>query len=283
MAEGLDRPCLVMAAPNGARRHKRDHPAVPLTLEEMLETAEACADAGAAAIHVHVRDRDGQHTLDPHLNARWYERLKERIGDRLVVQLTTEAAGRFGPAEQEAMVRAVRPEAISLAPREWTPELHEPDGALRRFLDWLAEAGIATQYILYSPEEMRRFHGWRRRGWIPQPRPMVLFVLGRYGDPREMADPTALCAFLADHDPLCPWMACAFGRSETAALLAAAALGGHLRVGFENNLQHGDGAAAADNADRVAAVADGLRLIGRQRASAVQARAILGTDGAAGG
>ncbi len=283
MAERLDHPCLLMVAPNGARRHKQHHPAIPLTLEEMLETAEACADAGAAAIHVHVRDREGRHTLDPDLNARWYERLKERLGDRLVIQLTTEAAGRFGPEEQAAMVRAVRPEAISLAPREWTPALVEPDAALRAFLDWLAEADISTQYILYSPDEVRRFHAWRRQGWIPQPRPMVLFVLGRYGEPSAAADPGSLCAFLADHDPLCPWMACAFGRPESAALLAAAALGGHLRVGFENNLEHGDGTPAADNADRVAAVAEGLRLIGRLRASLAQARAILGTGGAAGG
>ena len=54
----------LMVAPNGARRLKKDHPAVPLTINETVETAKACYKEGAEAIHLHVRDKNGQHVLD---------------------------------------------------------------------------------------------------------------------------------------------------------------------------------------------------------------------------
>ena len=64
--------------------------------------------------------------------------------------------------------------------------------------------------------------------------------------------------FLAAHDADCPWALCAFGRREGACVLTAAGLGGHVRVGFENNLRLADGRLAASNAELVAQV-DGRR------------------------
>ncbi|MEC8515837.1 MAG: 3-keto-5-aminohexanoate cleavage protein, partial [Pseudomonadota bacterium] len=54
----------LMVAPNGARRTKADHPAIPVTIQETVETALACAAVGAQAMHLHVRDADQQHVLD---------------------------------------------------------------------------------------------------------------------------------------------------------------------------------------------------------------------------
>ena len=54
----------LMVAPNGARKLKKDHPAVPLTISEIVVSAKSCNKAGAGAIHFHVRDKDGQHVLD---------------------------------------------------------------------------------------------------------------------------------------------------------------------------------------------------------------------------
>ena len=55
---------LIMVAPNGARRMKADHPALPLTVAETVETAQACHAAGAGALHLHIRDAEGRHSLD---------------------------------------------------------------------------------------------------------------------------------------------------------------------------------------------------------------------------
>src|SRR3990172_7545643 len=60
------KPVTVSVAPNGAYKTKKDHPGLPMTAKELGETAAACHDAGAAMIHLHVRDHDGVHLLDEH-------------------------------------------------------------------------------------------------------------------------------------------------------------------------------------------------------------------------
>ena len=60
-------PLVVMVAPNGARRTKADHPNLPLIPAEIAREAERCAAAGASVLHLHVRDEDGRHSLDPRL------------------------------------------------------------------------------------------------------------------------------------------------------------------------------------------------------------------------
>ena len=60
----MTRPTIIMAAPNGARKVKTDHPAVPVTIAETIATAKECHAAGASILHAHVRDDDGKHLLD---------------------------------------------------------------------------------------------------------------------------------------------------------------------------------------------------------------------------
>src|SRR3546814_7868518 len=78
------------------------------------------------------------------------------VGDRIVIQVTSEAVGLYGPDEQMAMVRGLEPEAVSLAVRELIPDAAQEDAA-RDFLAWLVGAGILPQYILYAPEDVERF------------------------------------------------------------------------------------------------------------------------------
>ena len=64
MAEGRGR-VVVTVAPNGGRKTKADHPALPLTADELARTAAECLERGASMIHLHVRDAEGRHSLDP--------------------------------------------------------------------------------------------------------------------------------------------------------------------------------------------------------------------------
>jgi uncharacterized protein (DUF849 family) len=266
-------PLLVMVAPNGAHRTKADHPKLPVTPAEIAHEAERCCAAGATVIHMHVRAGDNRHSLDPDLYRAAIDAVRQKLGERIVVQITTEAVGRYGPAEQMAAVRAVHPEAVSVALAELIPDDAATDRAAA-FLGWLRRERIAPQYILYAPEEVTRFHELRARGVIPQRRPFVLFVLGRYGAQTE-AQPPDLLPFLGAHDMDCPWATCAFGRQEGACVLTAAGLGGHARVGFENNLWRADGRLAANNAELVEQVAAGARLLGRELADVATTRAFL--------
>ena len=266
-------PLVVMVAPNGARRTKADHANLPITPAEIAEEAVRCAEAGASVLHVHVRSDDGRHTLDAGRYRAAIAAVRQNLGERMVIQVTTEAVGRYGPAEQMGLVRELHPEAVSLALAELIPDDEATDAAAA-FLNWLKHERIAPQYILYAPDEVARFHDLRARGVIPQRRPFVLFVLGRYDGTTE-AEPRDLLPFLAVHDAACPWAACAFGRREAACVLTAAGLGGHARVGFENNLWRADGSLAASNAELVEQVAAGARLLGRDIADVATTRAFL--------
>jgi uncharacterized protein (DUF849 family) len=266
-------PLVVAFAPNGARRTKADHPHLPLTPAEIAREAERCAAAGATVLHLHVRDEDGRHSLAPRHYRPAIAAVRRAVGETIAIQITTEAAGRYGPDEQMATVREVHPDAVSLALAELIPDDRAIDAAAA-FLAWLQAERIAPQYILYSPAEVVWFRDLRARGVIPQRRPCALFVLGRYGEHTE-AQPQDLLPFLAAHDPECPWAACAFGRRESACVLSAAGLGGHVRVGFENNLRLSDGRLAMSNAELVAQVAAAAPLLGRKVADIATTRAFL--------
>lgn len=262
----------IAVAPNGGRRVKTDHPAIPLTAAELGRTAAECLEAGAAMIHVHVRDADGGHLLDAAAYRDATTAIRDAVGERLVVQITTEAVGIYAPDAQMAVVRDVRPEAVSLALRELAPDAASEAG-FSRFLGWMRTHGIAPQIILYTPEETARLDAMRRRGDIPFNDIPVLYVLGRY-TVGQTSQPADLLPFLAPAMPRFDhWSVCAFGRHETACVAAGALLGGHARVGFENNLHLTDGALAPSNAALVAAAANAVEACGLKTASADDLRA----------
>ncbi len=268
-------PLIVAVAPNGARKTRQDHPAIPLSAEETAREAAACREAGAAMIHLHVRDADLRHSLDAAAYREAIAAVRREAGDRLIVQMTTESVGIYGPQEQMAAVREVRPEAVSLALREICPNEDSLVEAAP-FLEWMAAERIMPQYIIYSLEDLARFADLRGRGVVPGERPFLIYVLGRYTE-GQVSTPGDLLPFLdaakemSGHE----WAICAFGRREAACALTAAALGGHVRVGFENNMYLANGDLAPDNAALVAQVADGAALLGRDLADAATARNIL--------
>lgn len=266
-------PLVVMVAPNGARRTRDDHPNLPLTPAELAYEAALCAEAGATILHLHVRDREGRHSLDPTLYRAATEAIREAVGARIVVQITTEAVGRYSPEQQMKVVRQAHPEAVSLGLRELVPDDGNP-GEAAAFLFWLKREQIAPQYILYSPADVAKFHALHRRGVIPQERPFALFVLGRHVKPAEVR-PRDILSWLKAHEAHCPWALCSFGRIESACVLTAAGLGGHIRVGFENNLWLADGRVAERNADLVRQVCAAAPLLGRPVADIDAARGFL--------
>ena len=240
----------IMLAPNGARKTKADHPALPVTIGETVAAARAGHDAGAGALHAHVRDAEGVHSLDAGLYRELIAEMARAVPD-MPVQITTEAAGRYSPADQRAVVRAIQPEAVAVALSEMSPAPGD-DPEASGFYHWAAEAGIPVQHILYTPADVSRLADLVSRGRIPAPL-QLLFVLGRY-QPPQPATPDMLAGFLAAAGDLRgrpDWAVCAFGAHETACLVAALAAGGKARIGFENNLTGPDGHPAHDNADRV--------------------------------
>lgn len=247
---------VLTVAPNGARHGRADHPALPLTLPEIVETARLCADAGAEAIHIHMRDEAGRHVLDAGRYHAAIEAIERATSGALLVQATTEAAGRYCPAEQIALLRDLRAPAVSIALREFVPDA-AAEAAAAEIYGALVRRGTLVQHILYAPDELDRLGDLVRRGVVPDVNLDLLFVLGSYGS--DHTDPADLVGFLCrlQADSLwdrAKWAVCAFGQRETRALAAGMALGGKARVGFENSFVAANGRRARDNSERVAAL-----------------------------
>lgn len=248
-------------APNGGRRTKADHPALPIGPAELARTAAGCQEAGAAMIHVHVRDGSGRHLLDADAYRAAIAAIRAETGEKMVIQITSEALGTYSPQEQMDVVRAVKPQAASLALREILPETAN-EAAFGDFLQWMKAEKVAPQFILYAPEEAMRLDALRRRGIVPFEEPPVLYVLGRYTS-GQTSVPQDLLPFLARGLPVFQrFMVCAFGAHEAACTIMGGLLGGGLRVGFENNLALPGGRLAASNAELVTTVRRGLEVAG---------------------
>lgn len=243
---------IIMVAPNGARLGKTDHSALPLTIDEIAQTAMACHHAGADTLHLHVRDRNGDHSLDPGLYREALAQLLKDVPD-MPVQITTEAVGLFSVEEQFACLSGVQPQWASVSIREMSRDVD----VARRLYAFADEAGTRLQHILYDTADAALLAQWQSNGIVQPDQNEVILVLGRYADGLP-SDPGAIHAFHAALPKGTAWMICAFGPSEHACLIEAARRGGDLRVGFENSRTAADDSEWTDNATSVAALVAAL-------------------------
>jgi len=243
----------IMVAPTGARRTQANHSALPVTIDEIVQTTRACHAAGAGALHLHVRDEAGQHSLDA---GRYLEALAELDNSlpNLPVQITSEAAGLFDVTAQIACLKAVKPKWASVSVREVdrSPELADTLYGI------CEDNGTKVQHILYGPNDVALLAQRQAEGIVRADQTDAIFVLGRYTT-GQTSDPADLQLFLDAGQPPANWMICAFGQNEHRCLHEAAKVGGDLRVGFENNLLDENGQPFADNAASIAALCRRLK------------------------
>ncbi len=271
----------IMVAPNGARLTTKDHPVLPVTIEKTVDAVAQCKSAGAGAVHLHVRDNEAQHLLDVDTYREAMAAVRDRLGDDFPIQITTESVGKYTPEQQIALVKELKPEYISAAFAEFIPDSIYQSMA-SDFYRWSVDEGVAVQHILYSPEDLARFIDLQESTVVPDQHRSLLFVLGRYTEGQQ-SNPEDLDPFLEELEKRgvaghYTWMICAFGQNETSCLVYAAARGGHVRVGFENNRLHPDGRVAISNAERIEEVRDSLKLAGNGLAVETEIREVLGRN-----
>ena len=240
----------VMVAPNGARRSKVDHPRLPVSISETVEAAKACFEVGAGGLHAHIRDSNGRHSLDARKYAELLACMKSEA-PRMIVQITTESAGIYSPADQRDLLEKLCPPFASVAIREM---LSDGDWvSASKVYQTAAETGTSIQHILYDESDLALLTESIKNGTVPSDLVQVLLVLGAY-DVQKQANPDDFQPRLMQARQRLPdahLTVCAFGIHETPILRAALKLGINVRVGFENNLHSVDGSLARDNAARV--------------------------------
>jgi uncharacterized protein (DUF849 family) len=265
---------LITVAPTGAGTEKSQAPALPVTLEELVETARGCQAAGAALIHVHIRDEDARPTLDPARLRDTVAALREAT--TMVVQLSTGGAV-TDPFERRLAVLDAEPDSCSLT----CGTVNFGDDVFSNPWPFMAELYQRTQAQEVVPEfelfdlghvaalhRLLDTYGAPYGGQVHAD--LVMGVPG--GMPGTAA---ALVAAVQALPAGCSWSATGIGRTSLPVALAALSAGGHLRVGMEDTLTFARGRPVTGNEELVARAAELARLAQRPPMSPEDARALL--------
>jgi uncharacterized protein (DUF849 family) len=266
---------LITVAPTGAEADKAAAPGLPVTLNELVVTAKECEAAGAAVIHVHIRDDAARPTLDPGRLADTVAALRNGTG--LIVQLSTGGAVTDGFADRLAVLDAA-PDACSLTcgTVNFGDEVFaNPWPFVKDLYQLSQERGVVPEFELFDLGHVATLH--RLLGEFGPPAgghvhcDLVMGVPG--GMPGDVATQAAAVAALPAG---ATWSATGIGRTTLPVMLGALAAGGHLRVGMEDTLSYARGRPVARNADLVERAADLARLAQRPPMPSAEARTFLG-------
>ena len=266
---------LITVAPTGAESAKADVPALPVTVEEVVATAQGCEAVGASVVHLHVRDADTRPTLD-------LGRVREvvaavRENTDLVVQLSSGGAVTDPPADRVAVLEAA-PDAASLSlgtVNFGSDVFYNPWDLIVELHTQMRDRGIVPEYEVFDLGQLATLtrlldrHGPPHGGHVH-----VDLVMGV---PGGMPGTTqALAACLPAIPPGATFAATGVGRTSLPVMLAALSAGGHLRVGMEDTLTYAPGEPVRDNTQLVARAAGLARIAQRPPLSTTAARALLG-------
>lgn len=251
------------------------NPNLPVTAAEIAADVKRCYEAGATLFHVHARDADQKPTLDINVYKENARCIKEVAPD-VILQLSTGArAGK----DWEARAKPVRllPEmgSFTTGSNNLPGIIYENSPA---FIEYLAkvyqETGVKPEIEVFETGMINNAAYLEKKGFIQAPLHFN-FVLGA---PGSMPGTIKNMLFLAESIPLgSTWTVSGIGKAEITLAAAAIAMGGHVRVGLEDNLFLPDGSPAS-NVLLVEKIMRIAREIGREVATADEARSILKLD-----
>lgn len=291
---------IINCAVTGGGDTAKKSPYVPVTPAQIAAESIAAARAGAAVVHLHVRDPDSGRAS---MELSHYRETVERIRDSgvdVIINLTTGVGARFHPSDDDP--RRAGPGSTITSPEarvrhvlELKPEMCSLD---------VATFNMGANAMVNVPAHLSRMAALVQSvGALPE---LEVFDLGHIALARHMIDegqikgtllfqlclgvpwgaPGDARTMIAMRDALPPgahWAAFSIGRSEFESVALAAAMGGHVRVGLEDNLYLRKGELAPGNASLVERAVTIVEAIGGSVASPAQARAILGLASAVAG
>jgi uncharacterized protein (DUF849 family) len=266
---------LITVAPTGAEADKVAAPALPVTLDELVQTAKECEEAGAAVIHVHIRDADARPTLDLARLRDTVAALRESTG--LIVQLSTGGAV-TDPYEHRLKVLDAMPDACSLT----CGTVNFGDDVFMNPWPFMAELYQLTQakeivpeFELFDLGHVASLHRLLDTYGAPYGGHVHCDLV--MGVPGGMpGDTRSLVAAVAALPEGATWSATGIGRTTLPVMYAALSAGGHLRVGMEDTLTYAKGQPVTANAQLVERAATLAKLAQREPMSPEEARSFLG-------
>ena len=282
MAGANSEPVVITVAPTGPLTTRADHPALPLTPQEIGEAVAASNEAGAAVAHIHARDEEGLPTADPAVYAAIVDEIHKRCD--IVVQVSTGVGLGVG-VEQRLRILAgdvVDVPMATLNPASMTfgaGTFSNPPEFVVALAEQMRRRDIQPELEVYDLGHVRLCLDLVNDGLISHPL-QFSFVMGvRGGMP---GDPGLLPTLRAMLPRDATWQTIGIGRAQLPLMLAALALGGNLRVGFEDNVHWSRGVLAESNAQFVRRAAELVRAAGCEVADAdfVRRRLVSAAAGA---
>lgn len=267
---------IITAAITGSRITRKTAPNIPITPDEIVQSAIECWEAGAAIVHLHVRDpQTGLGTQDLDLFRQVVEKLRKETD--LVLSLTTSGIpGRNLPVEERLEPLSLHPELASFDAGSinlgGSVFINTPE-----FLDRAAEAmkrkGVKPEIEIFDSGMIVTTLRMLEEGKLDEPLHFQ-FVLGTpWGAP---ATPKALLHLLEHIPPQSTWSVIGIGKGHLPMAMMGLIMGGHIRVGMEDNIYYDHGVLARNNAQFVKRIVRIAREYGREPASTSEAREILG-------
>ena len=266
---------LITVAPTGAETSKDDWPQLPTTLSELVETAQRCEEAGAAMIHVHIRDDEHRPTLDLQRLTDTVDALHESTD--LVVQLST-GGSVHDPLETRLKVLDAQPDSCSLTMGTTNfgdDVFMNPWGFVAELYQLAQEREVVPEFELFDLGHVHALHRLLDRYGLPYGgRVHCDLVMGVPGGMPGTTD-ALVAAVNAMPEAVTSWSATGIGRSTLTVALAALSKGGHLRVGMEDVLTLAKGVPVEHNSQLVERVVDLASIAQRTPMSCDEARDLL--------
>jgi 3-keto-5-aminohexanoate cleavage enzyme len=266
---------VITAALNGAEVTREQQPMLPITPDEIGRAAAECAAAGAAIVHVHARQPDGRSTQD----AAAYRAIIDAVRSRCDVIVQVSTGGAVGMTAQERLAPvALAPEmaTLSMGSTNFGDDvfLNAPQ-EMMTFLDAMRRHGVVPEFEIFDAGHLATLTRWIARGIVAPPA-HVDFVLGV---PGAMPGTPEALMYLRSHLPAgLTWTVAGIGSAQLPLATLAIALGGHVRVGFEDNIYWRRGCKASSNAQFVERIAAIGCLLDRPPATPDETRAMLGIE-----
>ena len=264
---------IITAAMVGAETTKQDNPNLPTTPEEIAEAAYACWQEGASIIHLHVRDADEQPTQDVATFAKAMNLIRERCD--VIVQLST--GGAVGlPVEERLKPLSLRPEMATLTTGtvNFGPDVFfNSEPYIEAIAQAIIDNGVKPEIEVFEAGMIDNALRLVRKGLLTPPLHFD-FVMGV---PGGIGGTVKNLLHLVESIPAgSTWSVAGIGRHELPLATMAIVMGGHVRVGFEDNIYYSRGVKAESNAQLVARVARLAKELGREVATPNEARQLLG-------
>jgi len=275
-------PLIITAAITGSRITREIAPYIPITPEEIVQSSLECWQAGASVVHIHVRDPEtGLGSQDQDLFRRVVEPLREK-SDLILCLTTSGIPGRNLPTPERLAPLSLKPELASFDAGSinlgGSVFINSPE-FLKEAARSMAGSGVKPELEIFDLGMMITCLRMREEGELKDPL-YFQFVLGTpWGAP---ATPKALL-HLHDHLPAyANWSAIGAGRGHLTVAMMAMVMGGHIRVGMEDNIYFSRGTLAKRNAQFVERIVRIAGELGRPIASPEEGRKILGLEFKAG-